>query len=166
MNITSYRSPKTEFKKSSIEGRGRFAKEPISKNDVIAIRSGHIINEQQLEKYADVIDHAEHQIADDLYLAPLSKKEFDDVMCFINHSCAPNVGVLGNVILIATRDIKAGEELCLDYAMVFSNEKTFECKCGVENCRKVITGKDWMRKDLQEKYGNHFSSYLLQKMNK
>lgn len=166
MNLTSYRSPKTEFKSSSIEGKGRFAKESISKGDIIAIRSGHVINGEQLKKFADIIDGAEHQIADDFYLAPLSKKEFDDVMCYINHSCKANVGVLGNVIIIAIRDIEAGEEICLDYAMIFSNEKTFECRCGLENCRKMVTGKDWQRKDLQEKYGSYFSSYLLDRINK
>ena len=164
MNLSSYRSPKTEFRKSTIAGQGRFAIKPISKGEIIAIRSGHIINGEQLRKNAEIIKDAEHQIADDFYLAPLSKDEFDDVMCFINHSCNPNVGMMGNVIIVAMKDIVTGEELCLDYAMLFSNEKTFSCKCGAKNCRSLITGKDWMRKDLQEKYENYFSTYLLQKM--
>jgi len=39
------------------------------------------------------------------------------VMLFINHSCEPNVGFAGNVVLVAMRDIEAGEELTTDYAM-------------------------------------------------
>ncbi len=164
MPLSSYRSPKTEFKQSVIEGQGRFAKEAIRQGEIIAIRAGHIINGEQMRKYADVINHAEHQIADDFYLAPLSKQQFNDVMCFINHSCCPNVGMLGNIIIVAMQDIQAGEELCLDYAMIFSHEKTFACKCGMENCRQIIKGNDWMRSDLQQKYGHYFSSYLLQKI--
>lgn len=164
MGIASYCSPKTESRESAIEGKGRFAKEAISRGEIIAIRSGHLVNGKQLEEYADVIDDAEHQIADDFYLIPPSRNEFEDIMCFINHSCVPNVGILGNIILIAIRDIEAEEELCLDYAMVFNNEKTFACQCGKDSCRKTITGKDWMNKNLQEKYGDYFSSYLLQKI--
>lgn len=164
MILSSYKSPKTEFKNSPIEGKGRFAKEKILKGEVVAIRSGHIINGKQLRQYAKVIADAEHQIDDDFYLAPLYEKEFPAVMCFLNHSCRPNLGIEGNVVIKSMREISVGEELCLDYAMIFSHEKTFTCKCGNDNCRKIITGKDWMKKELQEKYGNHFSSYLLQKI--
>jgi hypothetical protein len=31
-------------------------------------------------------------------------------------------------------------------------------------CRKTITGLDWMRKDLQEKYRGYFSRYLERKI--
>ncbi len=165
MHLASYRSPKTESKKSSIEGSGRFATAAINKGEIIAIRSGHIINGKQLAQHEAIIGGAEHQIADDLYLAPLSAMEFNDVMCFINHSCTPNVGVMGNIIIVAMRDIQAGEELCLDYAMIFSNEKSFQCRCGSALCRKMVTGNDWQRPDLQAAYGDYFASYLLQKIN-
>ena len=33
---------------------------------------------------------------------------------FINHSCGPNVGFAGNVVLVAMRDINAAEELTTD----------------------------------------------------
>jgi|SRR3989344_1506761 len=164
MNLSSYCSPKTKIRKSSIDKNGRFAKNTISKGEIIAIRSGQIINGKELKENKNVISDSEHQISDDFYLASLTKKDFDNVMCFINHSCDPNVGILGNVIVVAIRDIKVGEELCLDYAMVFSHNKKIECRCGSKICRKVITGKDWMRKELQEKYGEYFSSYLLQKI--
>jgi hypothetical protein len=40
-----------------------------------------------------------------------------------------------------------------------------ECHCGAPNCRKVITGQDWRRKDLQEKYAAYMSWYLVEKIN-
>lgn len=164
MTISSYCSPKTEYRTSSIAGYGRFAKESIKKDEIVAIRSGHIVNGQMLITHAKVINGSEHQIADDFYLVPLIQEEFEKVMCYLNHSCQPNVGMLGNVVIVAMRDIDAGEELTLDYAMIFNNEMKFECKCGLNKCRKIVTGKDWMNKELQDKYQKYFSSYLLRKI--
>jgi hypothetical protein len=38
------------------------------------------------------------------------------------------------------------------------------CNCGAAGCRKIITGRDWMRTDLQEKYKDYFSWYLERKI--
>lgn len=165
MSISSYCSPKTECKTSGIAGHGRFAKELIKKDEIVAIRSGHIVNNKTLLANAHVINGAEHQIADDFYLVPLIVEEFHKVMCFFNHACEANVGLQGNVVIVAMRDINSGEELCLDYAMIFNNAMKFECRCAKANCRKTVTGQDWKKKELQEKYSQYFSSYLLEKIN-
>ena len=39
-----------------------------------------------------------------------------------------------------------------------------ECNCGVRNCRKTLTGKDWQRPELQNKYAGYFSAYLARKI--
>lgn len=166
MILKSYASPKTIVKDSPIDGKGRFAKKPIKKGEVVVIRAGHIIDKDKLEANKNIIADSDLQIADNLYLAPLSREEFTNIMTFINHSCNPNLGILGNVIFVAIKDIKAGEELCLDYAMFDNNDDSFECSCGKKICRKKITGKDWQIKELQDKYGNYFSSYLLEKIKK
>ena len=85
-------------------------------------------------------------------------------MTFVNHSCNPNLGLLGNIIFVAMHKIEAGQELLLDYAMFDNNKDQFACNCKSKNCRKIITGKDWMKKDLQKKYKNYFSSYLQEKI--
>ena len=154
MKLSSYRSPKTEVKKSPIDRRGLFAKEPINKGEVVLIRSGHIINEQELKTNKDIIKDADVQITDNFYLAPLSKEEFGRVMCFVNHSCDPNLGFMGNIVCITMTDIMEGEELTIDYAMYDNNDQNFECKCESKNCRMIINGKDWKRKELQKKYGH------------
>ena len=38
-------------------------------------------------------------------------------MMRVNHSCEPNVGMGGNVLLVSMRDIAAGEELTIDHAL-------------------------------------------------
>jgi len=39
----------------------------------------------------------------------------------------------------------------------------FECECGAPNCRKIVTGKDWQRPELQRRYAGYFSAYLARK---
>lgn len=110
------------------------------------------------------ISDADLQISDDFFLAPVTVDEFDDVMMFLNHSCEPNVGVQGQIVFVAMRDIAAGEELALDYATVDNDSGQMTCACGAERCRKIITGQDWRKPELQQKYGNYFAWHLLQKI--
>jgi len=57
-----------------------------------------------------------------------------------NHSCNPNTAYQG-LNVIATRKISKEEELTLDYAAFLDeNMEPFNCKCGANNCRGLITG--------------------------
>jgi uncharacterized protein len=85
-------------------------------------------------------------------------------MLFINHSCEPNVGFAGNVVLVAMRDVRPDEELTTDYALFDDYDGRMDCHCGAEACRAVIDGRDWQRPDLQRKYGTYFSTYLRSRM--
>ena len=64
------------------------------------------------------------------------------------------------------RDIEAGEELTHDWAMTDDDNYEMECHCGAANCRRVITGQDWLKPDLQEKYRGYMSWYLEEKIAK
>jgi D-alanine-D-alanine ligase len=58
-----------------------------------------------------------------------------------NHSCDPNTAYRG-LNVVALRDIAAGEELTLDYALFYNeNMEPFECRCGSPKCRGVIRGE-------------------------
>jgi SET domain-containing protein len=161
---SSYITPKArKGRKSGIHGRGLFAIKPIGKDEIVAIKGGHIVTRDQLKKYRNIIGDSYIQIDDDFFLAPLSKKEHDRVMMFINHSCEPNVGVKGQITYVAMRNIKPGEELTLDYAMIDDDDFEMKCGCGKSNCRGVISGKDWKLRKLQKKYGNYFASFILRK---
>ncbi|MGH2588714.1 MAG: SET domain-containing protein [Dehalococcoidia bacterium] len=166
MEVSSYISPKArKGQASSIQGRGLFAVEPIAAGEIVAIKGGHIIDRQTLREHAELIGAADIQIADGLYLAPLTPAEVEPVMMYLNHSCEPNVGIQGNIVFVAMRDVAAGEELVMDYAMFDDYpDEAMTCRCGTASRRGVITGKDWQRPELQEKYGPYFSAYLLAKM--
>lgn len=164
MHALSYLSSKTTVKESPIEGRGLFATAAIPKDEIVAVKGGYIITREIVAHLQPVLGPAEIQIAEDLFISPLTEEEREGAMIFSNHSCDPNLGVLGQVIFVAMRDIAAGEELTHDWAMTDDDDSSMPCRCRAANCRGTITGKDWQRQELQARYGRYFSSYLLEKM--
>jgi len=149
---------------SRIEGRGLFAREAIRRDEIVAIKGGHIFNRRTLLEVAAALGPAEIQIGEDLFIGPLAESEREGSMIFSNHSCEPNIGVQGQIVFVAMQDIEAGEELTHDWATTDDDAYRMECRCGTSSCRKIITGQDWRRKDLQEKYKRYMSWYLLEKI--
>ena len=84
-------------------------------------------------------------------------------MMYLNHSCEPNVGIKGQIVFVAMRAIRRGEELTIDYAMFDSDSTPMRCNCRTPSCRTLITDRDWRRPDLQRRYAGYFSWYLQQK---
>jgi uncharacterized protein len=160
----SYLSLKAAVKQSPIQGRGLFAVAPIDKGEIVCIKGGYIFNRQTLQKVSQSLGPAEIQIAEDLFIGPLAEAEREGGMIFSNHSCDPNIGVQGQIVFVAMRDIAAGEELTHDWAMTDDDAYEMECNCRADNCRRVITGQDWRRKELQEKYRGFFSWYIQEKI--
>jgi hypothetical protein len=161
----SYRSPKTEVRDSKIHGRGLFAKADIAKDEVVAVKGGHIVDRETLRwEITPTLGPVEIQIGDDLFITPVTDEERELSMLYSNHSCDPNLGVRGEIIFVAMRDIRAGEELTHDWAMTDDDDYSIVCKCGAPHCRKILTGKDWQRPELQERYAGYFSAYLARKI--
>lgn len=160
----SYRSPKTAVKESPIQGLGLFAAAPIRAGEVVAVKGGHVFDGATRRRIERELGPAEIQIGDDLFIGPLEASEREGAMIFSNHSCEPNVGVEGQIVFVALRDIAPGEELTHDWAMTDDDDGRMSCRCGAPGCRRTVTGKDWRRKELQEKYRGHFSWYLERKI--
>jgi SET domain-containing protein len=160
----SFLSSKTIVKESPIHGRGLFAAAEIAAGETVAVKGGHIITREVLARLQPELGPAEIQIDDDLFICPVTKEDREGSMIFSNHSCDPNIGVRGQVIFVAMRDIQAGEELTHDWAMTDDDDSATECHCGAKNCRGTITGKDWQLPELQRRYASYFSSYLLEKI--
>ena len=160
----SYLSPKVAAQESSIHGRGLFAKRPIVKGEVICVKGGYIFDRRVLQSMPDWFRAAEVQVAEDLFIGPLKEDEREGSMIFSNHSCDPNIGVRGQIVFVAMRDIESGEELTHDWATTDDDDYRIECNCGAADCRKLLTGQDWRRKDLQQKYCGYISWYLEEKI--
>jgi uncharacterized protein len=165
MNPLSCRSPKTEVRDSKIHGRGLFATANIAKDEIVAVKGGHIISREQLrDKVTPLLGPVEIQIDDDLFIAPVTEEEREGSMLYTNHSCDPNLGMHGEITFVAMRNIRAGEELTHDWGMTDDDDYSVECNCGAPNCRKILTGKDWQRPKLQARYAGYFSEYLAKKI--
>jgi SET domain-containing protein len=161
----SYLSPKTEVRESKIHGRGLFATADIAEDEIVAAKGGRIVNRKTLrEKITPRLGPVEIQIDDDLFITPVTDEERELSMLYSNHSCNANLGMRGEITFVAIRDIRAGEELTHDWALTDDDDYSVECKCGAPDCRKILTGKDWQRPELQKRYAGYFSPYLTRKI--
>jgi uncharacterized protein len=159
--MSSWFSSKTEKRSSPIAGRGLFARDAITQGEIVAVKGGAILDAAAFARIRSEVSPAEIQIEDELYITPLSKAEVEASMLRLNHSCNPNVGVRGQITFVAMRNIPAGAELTIDYAMIDGEAgERMECACGESACRGVITGNDWQLSDLQQRYSAYFSRYL------
>ncbi|HEY8546267.1 MAG TPA: SET domain-containing protein-lysine N-methyltransferase, partial [Acidimicrobiales bacterium] len=159
--VSSWISPKArKGDPSGIAGRGLFAVEPIGAGEVVAVKGGHIVDTATMHALPEKLQNSEIQVAEGLHLVALTDDEYEPVMLFINHSCEPNVGFAGNTVLVAMRDVAAGEELTTDYALFDTPTSTMECQCGTPGCRGTIRGDDWRHPGLRARHAGWFSRYL------
>ena len=162
--MKTWRSPKIEIRDDTLAGRGVVAIADIDKDEIVAIKAGHVITRAELDEAVAAAGDFALQIEDDFYIAPRHVDEVLDMSVMINHSCDPNVGFRGSTIYVAMRDIEAGEELSHDYAMERSDDYSLDCRCGSALCRGKVTGEDWKLPELQARYGEYFSIYLRRKI--
>lgn len=164
MKNLTYRSSKTEARTSRIHGQGLFATAPIAKGEIVAVKGGYILNAQEWRVIEEELGSAEIQIAEDLFIAPVQQEQRNGSMLYTNHSCDPNIAIQGQIVFVAMREIVPNEELTHDWATTDDLDYEMECNCGAANCRGIITGKDWMKKELQEKYKGWFCWFLQRKI--
>lgn len=160
----SWFSTKTAVRPSPIHGRGLFATGAFEQNEIVAVKGGHIIDRERLRAVSAQLGPVEIQIADDLFIAPVTAAEREGSMLYTNHSCDPNLGLRGNIVFVARRAISSGEELTHDWSMTDNDSYEVECGCGSPCCRRFLRGKDWQRRDLQRRYLGYFSTYLAEKI--
>jgi uncharacterized protein len=154
--------PNAETRPTATKGTGVFAIAPIPANSTVAGFGGRVVDGKELASLGEAVRIHALQIDDDLFLA--STPPFDPAD-YVNHSCDPNCGIVGSVLLVAMRDVAAGEELCFDYAMTDSDDyDMFDCCCGTERCRGVVTGDDWKQPELRDRYEGWYSTYLARRL--
>lgn len=155
-------SQKVEPRANQESGRGLFAVENIAKGELIAVWGGRITTARHFHDLPEEVRKLSLQIEEECFLVPQGGENAAD---YINHSCDPNAGMSGQIIVVAMRDISVGEEICYDYAMSDgSGYDEFPCACGARNCRGQVTGQDWMRRELWKRYDGFFSPYLARRI--
>ena len=78
----------------------------------------------------------------------------------LNHSCEPNLGLQGQIVFVALRDIQKDGEMTFDYAMTDDEPYEMKCRCGAPSCRGVVSGRDWTKKEIQRRYDGYFSWFI------
>lgn len=169
----SWMNPNLLIKETGRYGKGVFAKNAIKKDEILFVMGGYILN---------IID--ENRLKGDVADKPIEISEWfsigprkpNDIKLMpqhrVNHSCNPNAGFKGTIFMVAMRNIKKGEEILYDYAMITHsnpNSKNFftmKCNCGSKNCRGEFKEDDWMIPGLQKKYDGYFQWYIQEKINK
>ncbi len=165
MASNSFLNPKCTVLDSPLGGKGIFATAPLQKKELIAIWGGKIYTSKELKKYGtkypEMITHPV-EIYKDYYLGPVNPKKLEATDRF-NHSCNPNAGIRGQIILEARRDIKKGEEITYDYETsdISFFGKPMICHCNAKNCRKTINGHSWKEKYFQKRNKKYLATYIL-----
>jgi hypothetical protein len=158
----SFLCGRAEARTAGAKGRGVFATAPIPAGTTVAAFGGAICDRTELDTLSEERRTHSIQIDGDLYMVGPDEQEEAD---YFNHSCAPNTGIVGNILLVAMRDIGAGEEICFDYAMCDAADyDEFDCACGEPSCRTVVTGADWKLVALRARYDGWRSTYLQRRL--
>lgn len=154
-------NPKTESRTISGCGAGLFAVDPIATGEIIVQWTGIEMERSEFEQTDGPCRVNAVQIGPGKFLVPETLAPGD----YVNHSCAPNGGLRGDRTLVAMRDIAAGEQVCYDYAMSDTEPyDEFECGCGAPMCRGQVSGDDWKRPELQERYRGFFSEHVAEQI--
>lgn len=159
----SWLTPKCETRELGDGQRGVFAVAPLGRGEILSVWGGVVMTRAEVDQMPEKYRHFATQVEEDFYLAGVS----DDPADYFNHSCDPNAGMQGQIILVAMRDIAADEQVCFDYAMCDGSDyDEFECHCGAPNCRKQVRGSDWRSPELWARYDGYFMPYLQRRIDK
>lgn len=155
----SFLSQKCEVREAANRGGHTVvAREAVRKGELIVVWSGTLVDGNELKSLPQTVRRYSLQVEENHYLVSLSDCEPPD---YVNHSCSPNSGLSGQISLVSMRDIKPGEEVTYDYAMSDgSSYDEFPCGCGSVHCRGRVSGNDWLRSELWQRYAGYFSPYL------
>lgn len=128
------------YKPSPIHRWGIFALEDIPARRRVIEYTGQKIDAREVRR---------RRFREHLYIFRLNQKWAIDGAIggsgaeFINHSCHPNLMTRiynGRIFFSSIRSIAAGEELTLDYNIVYDGAD-LPCSCGAKKCRATINSK-------------------------
>ena len=148
------RKEKLQVRSSPIHGKGVFARLPLAKGELVLEYLGAIID------WPEALRRHPHDPAQPNHTFYFALDDEDGVIDgndggnrarWINHSCKPNCEseTKGQRVWVrALRNIRAGEELNYDYALVIDEPLTaqlkqdYACRCGSKNCRHTMLALD------------------------
>lgn len=137
------KSSKVELRNSAIHATGAFAKCDIKAGEWVVDYAGERIEKAESLRRCEMNNQ---------YIFGLDER-FDidgsvpwNVARFINHSCVPNCEACPGaeaIQIVASRDIKAGEEITFNYGYDLEDYREYPCNCGVVGCVGYIVAEEF-----------------------
>ncbi len=154
-----------EVRPKSNDQRGVFACENIYKGTTV-FRDGGVVVPMSIPKfpkygYSVVIDEG-------LMLAPRDYDNMESIY-FLNHNCDSNLARIGGLIYVAKKEIRAGDELTVDYSPLLADYKedwSLDCDCLAAECRHKITSRDYRNPDLAIRLWDEWLPFIQRKINR
>ena len=132
-----------EFKDSPIHGLGGFAKAAIGKGTRIVEYVGERISKSESLRRCEQNNEYIFSLNEE---QDLDGKVAWNLARLFNHSCAPNCDADledGRIWIVATRDIRAGEEITFNYGYDLVDYRGYPCHCGSPNCVGYIVAEEF-----------------------
>jgi uncharacterized protein len=154
---TCWLHPHVQVQTSIIQGRGLFAAQPLAAGTAVATLAGRLVTDDELHRLLETAAVGQRFLdticVDDnahLILPP------GQLIHYGNHSCDPNLWHIDAYTLTTRRDVRAGEELTVDYAtQTIAAGFRMQCRCRAPTCRQMITGNDWQIPAWRDRYRGH-----------
>lgn len=132
-----------EFRKSGIHGMGGFARVDIKAGANVIEYVGRLIDKQESQRQCELENpyiftiNETHDLDGNVDWNPAK---------FLNHSCSPNCEAQddeGRIWIVASQDIKAGEEITFNYNYDLEDYAEHPCRCGAPNCIGYIVAEEF-----------------------
>lgn len=158
--------PSVHVQESTIAGYGLFAAAPLAEGVVVMRLGGRVVSITELHSLFAAAESANEYIdtfaiGEDRHIVlPRGSTAH-----YGNHSCDPTMWPVSAFELAIRRIVRPGEELTVDYGLI-SDDADFRmsCSCGTKSCRGLVTGQDWQRSDLRQRYKGHWPPGLQQRI--
>ncbi len=143
-----------EVRNSNIHGSGIFAKVDIPQETQILEYLGEHINKEESEKRAWAQMDLSNQTGEaGVYIFTLNDEcdidgnfPWNDAR-LVNHSCKPNCETWvedDQIFFYTLRDVKKGEEICINYGFGHETYEDHPCRCGAECCvGYIVVEEEW-----------------------
>lgn len=147
---------------SPIQGIGIFVNEDIKKGGKIFVLKGKPViffvkNKSDALSHPNWLGIGKHRW---LELEP------PEPGIHLNHSCNPNAGIRGKVVVTALKHIKKNEEITIDYSTTEGEHLwQMRCRCGTIKCRHTIRSIQYLPLKTFQKYLPFIPRYFQQLYN-
>lgn len=132
-----------DFRNSPIHGTGGFARADIACGTRVVEYVGRKIDKQEANRQCE-LENPYIFCLDDQF--DLDGNVDWNPARLLNHSCSANCDAeedQGRIWIIATRDIKAGEEITFNYNYDLEDYKEHPCRCAAPNCVGYIVAEEY-----------------------